>query len=694
MELKSRPKGDIFLPDGEFQSIEKRLSQAADDTRIVIFQSFDYRTRVGPFLFADVKLIPLGPRAIASALSAAGFSHVRVVLQQWTPNVRPSTTLLDGEPPEVVLISGMQIHSKEMYALLGDAWTMKERPLLIAGGAKAIYEPAHFFLKKKPQADIVVQGEEYILLELMELLMNVREEGEHLRETFNRVNEEGGLHHILGIMFFHKGKLVNTGTQRLLSNLEELPSPLLGLSLLEPKHKKKTLSPSPLPLNRVSRFGRVLSLITSHGCVETCSYCPIPAYNQRKIRTKSAKALADEIKQLVEETGITTFFGTDDSAFVNKVWLRELTDVLVETKIEKGRHAGRSVGSVISYATEGTLRSIVHDKGILPKMRSAGFKAIWFGIEDLNAELVSKGQSAEKTKEAFLALRAAGISPRPMMIHYDEQPWTRNDGKYGLKETVEYLRDECKATSIQITYITPSIGSRAYDQHYLHGEVLKKVGKMEVEDYLFDGNHVVATKHSSPYSKQQELLKGYRLFYSPKELIKRLFWKKDGVKRMDILNQFGGMIGYLKSRLTMKPWLKDLKTAKLERWDSLPVFSDYTLIDLHDNTVIESISAHNDAITIIIEKNAVLDKIESLKKEFYSIVEGIKAIELTYPKLGDLKEIALARLAELNKVVSEFTKEHYLLLCERIKEFVQSVREIIMHIRNQNIELITTTPSI
>ena len=39
---------------------------------------------------------------MGSALYAAGFRNVRLVLQQWNPNIRPSAARFDGKPPEVL----------------------------------------------------------------------------------------------------------------------------------------------------------------------------------------------------------------------------------------------------------------------------------------------------------------------------------------------------------------------------------------------------------------------------------------------------------------------------------------------------------------------------------------------------------------------------------------------------------------
>jgi len=143
MELPSRAKGDRLLPPGEMTRMRRSLRNLAarQGLATVIVHSFDRRTRRLPFLYADVKMVPAGVRAIGSAMVDAGFSKTRVVLQQWNPNFRPSKARVDGRIPDLFMVSTMHIHSAQYEALIRDACRIdaRERPLIIAGGPKAVY---------------------------------------------------------------------------------------------------------------------------------------------------------------------------------------------------------------------------------------------------------------------------------------------------------------------------------------------------------------------------------------------------------------------------------------------------------------------------------------------------------------------------------------------------------------------------
>ena len=85
--------------------------------------------------------------------------------------------------------------------------------------------------------------------------------------------------------------LVNTGVQRLVQDLDELPLPLEAMGLFEPPHGHATLCPQPVPAERIGRYAKILAMVTTHGCQFHCSYCPIPGYNQFK---PSATAVRNE----------------------------------------------------------------------------------------------------------------------------------------------------------------------------------------------------------------------------------------------------------------------------------------------------------------------------------------------------------------------------------------------------------------
>jgi radical SAM superfamily enzyme YgiQ (UPF0313 family) len=584
MELPSRPKQDRYTRPGEYGELEARLRRhpAAAQIPTLVAYAFDFRTRLGPYLFTDMKLITAGPRAIAAALYNAGFTRTRVVLRQWNRNFRVSEARMDGAIPELLLVSSMQIHSASAYEMIVDAHRLGEaRPFILAGGAKAIYEPWDFFglgPDGRCNADVVVTGEEFVALQLLDRLMEFRAGGEHLRKTFHRLRRSGLLDDIPGLVFHEgdenaplpahernqSGRLIDTGIQRLVQNLDELPDGMLGLTLLEPPHRRRTLSRRPIPVHKLRKYASIISVVTTHGCKFHCPYCPIPAYNQFTFRFKSPESVQSEISRMAERTGIHQFFSTDDNFFNSRDTVEDIF-----TAMARGTVHGKPFRDKIFFGTEATEFDVYKNQDLLPLCRAGGLRAIWFGIEDMTAELVKKGQSPEKTKKLFEILNQHGICPMSMMMHHDGQPLASRGNLYGLLNQVNFLR-RSGSVSVQVTILTPSVGSKGYEEPYEKGMVIGEAGGHKVEDHHYDGNHCIATDDSKPWRKQMNIYLAYASFYNPLNFVRTILNWKDPVWSMRLLYQVYGMAGVVKSLVTGWSWLRGLWRGPVKKMAGLP----------------------------------------------------------------------------------------------------------------------------
>lgn len=577
MELPRRNKDDLYLTDGAMRDVigELRGMRAAHELRIGIVYAFDFRTRMLPYWYADKRMAPCSVRTLGDVLDAAGFRHIRIVLQQWTPNFRPSRAVLDGEPLDLLLVSAMQVHAEPAYDLIRDAHRLGEsRPLILAGGPKAIYEPTDFLeLGPAPGvgADCVMTGESFVLLEFMHRLLEHLQGREGLRAAFRHAVVKGALRQIPGLVYLspdRAGKMpvaVNTGIQRLLRNLDEMPMPDAGYRMLERPHRGQGLKPEPLAARKVKKRSIVASVIVTQGCKFNCSFCPIPAVNQRTWRYKSPERLAAEIKHIYERFGITSFFGTDDNFFNN----RESVEVLM-TALANTSTGGRPLGRVIKFYTEATQFDVYRNRDLLPLCREAGLRGIWFGIEDLTAELINKGQDAGRTADLFAQLTNLGIQPMAMLIHNDAQPRQSPRGDLsGLLNQARYLF-RAGAVSYQCTYLGPAVGTRDFEPAAESRTIYQTVGGQPVPQAFQDGNHVVASGNPSPWERQINILRAYATFYNPLSMLKSLL----GIHKGPILAhrlgyQLIGHIGLLMTAPKMLGWARRLKRGPIVPWDGL-----------------------------------------------------------------------------------------------------------------------------
>ncbi len=574
MELPKRPRGEEFARPGLYRELEAQVRNRAEklDISIAYFYAFDYRTRMLPFMFFDKALIPGSAMAIGAALRSAGFENTRLILQQWSPNIRPSQVGLGGKPPEILFVSSMQINSAAAYELVRDAWTLgANRPLILAGGAKAIYEPWDYFALSEDGevgADCVCTGEELVFIELLDRVLEHKAASETMLQAFDRTRREGLLEDIPGLVFRgDRGDgppalLVNTGPQRLVRDLDEPPSVALAMDLFEGRNRKRTVSPRPVLAERLRRHAGAFPLVITKGCKFRCSYCPIPGFNQFTFRMKSPERLIEEIKQLSDRTGIYRFFSTDDNFFNSRQVLEKLLPALASADL------GGRFGDHLGWATEGTEFDILKNRDLIPLAREAKLRMIWFGLEDMTAELVRKGQTPEKTDDLMRLLIANHIGPMPMLIHHDGQPLWSSSGLYGIINQVRTLR-RLGALSMQVSYLMPSVGTKSVEQLHEKGMVMKQVGAQQVEDRRFDGNHCVASNEKSPWRKQLNVLLSYGYFYNPFNLIRDLF-RRDKFWHDRVLLQMIGNLSFWGSLKNHLSWIIRLARGPIVKAKEVP----------------------------------------------------------------------------------------------------------------------------
>lgn len=577
MEIPARAAGDRLVRPGEMVELRARVRRLASRgvaASAVVVCAYDHRTRMLPFLYADTWMAPAGPVAVGSALADAGFRETRVVLQQWSPRIRPSRMRLDGRLPDVLLVSSLQIHSAACEALLRDACRIEpaRRPLIVAGGPKVIYEPWSVFSADPADAwgaDVAVTGEEYVLLGLLEAVLSARGSGESLRDAFRRARDGGLLDGICGLVYGPgpdgaPRELVHTGTQRLVGRLEELPDPALGLRRLEPPSGRADLSRRPLPVGEVRRHSPIASLAVTFGCRFSCPYCPIPAYNQRLHRIKSGAQTAAEMARLHREFGFGYFSLVGGNFFNDPARALEICESLA-----CAASAGRPLRSSIRWGTEATVCDALRVRDHLSLVRRAGLHALWMGVEDMTGSLVRKGQTVAATLELFEALREHDIFPMPMVMHHDGQPLYSPGRPDGLLNQVRLLR-KAGAIDVQVLMTTPAPGSRIHEPSFRAGRVYRSVAGRAVEPRHFSDMYVIASNHPRPWRKQLNVLAAYLYFFNPLHLLAAMVRPRGRPRYAEAGLQLLGMAGLWPTIRALLDWALRLKRGPIRRHTAPP----------------------------------------------------------------------------------------------------------------------------
>lgn len=575
MELPQRKGEDRFLPPGRYRSLEQSLRSKTQlaQVRSLIVSAFDRRTRMLPFVHIDWYMVPCGPRSIAGALHDAGLQHTRLVYQLWNPKVRPSRAKIGGGDIDMLLVSSMQIHSLPSYRLIEDAWTMGQgRPLIIAGGPKACYEPFDYFglgADRQIGADVVVTGEEPVLLELLAVLADFGAGRGTMPAAFDRARQAGALREIPGLVYSLDGRhdgqnLINTGVQRLMRDLDDLPMPTSGFRTLEAPHRRAALAKEPAGLANACRPPMIATLLVTRGCKFTCHYCPIPAYNQRSFRRKSPERVIDEFIDCRRHMNTRYFFGADDNFFNSRKFAREILQAMASTRI-----GGEPFRRHIRFSTESTVIDLYKNRDLLPLAKDASISNIWLGVEDLAARLIDKGQAPGMTEELFADMIANQIRPMVMLMCYEGQPLHSPGQLAGLIDQVRFLF-KAGAVSLQCTVAMPALGSKLVNEVVTGGLLYERVGGRCLADSQKDGNHVVASECSDPWRMQINLLRGYAAFYNPFNLLRALAVGKEPFGRRRFHYQLWGMVALARTAWRLKGHIWRLWRGPILRLDGWP----------------------------------------------------------------------------------------------------------------------------
>jgi anaerobic magnesium-protoporphyrin IX monomethyl ester cyclase len=318
------------------------------------------------------KLPPLGLSYVAGALEKAGFQVEMLDNYMLNKPIDEVKQLVKGLNPGIV---GITCGSATYRRCLETAQAVKETlPTckVVVGGWHASYLPDS--LLEKPEVDFVVMGEgERAMVEL----------ARHITTS----NDEAGLATIAGVGYKHDGALAKNAP-RFIENMDEIPFParhLLPMHLYD--RTIEFLSARPADVMNISR-----------GCPFSCAFCETKKLWGNACRMFSPARVMDEINYMVEKFGTRGIYFINDNFTIKKGGTVQLCDML--------RKSGLDLEWVCDTRTD------LVTKELLEKMRDAGCKAIWFGVESGSQRIlksINRTITLEQTENAFRLCKQVSI---------------------------------------------------------------------------------------------------------------------------------------------------------------------------------------------------------------------------------------------------------------------------------------------
>ncbi len=301
--------------------------------------------------------------------------------------------------------------------------------LTVVGGPHVTVVPVEF-LEEAKNVDIVVVGEgEYTMLDIIRFF-----------EGHKKISE------VLGIAYRKDDKVVLNPPRPLIKNLDELPYPAYHLVEME-----QYLNPKEIDYR--SFKGRAISMITSRGCPFNCSFCAVHLHMGKMFRANSVDYVVNHIEHVVNKYRVKTIFFEDDNLTFDLKRIEAICDKIIEKGIS------------VDWETPNGIRADYLTLNLLKKMKRAGCKSVFFGIEsgdqfvldriiDKKFKLSNVVKVAKLCKEIGLKTGAFYIIGFP------------GEKKENMEKTIELalrLKKEFDV-GMHLFFATPSYGTRLYEE--------------------------------------------------------------------------------------------------------------------------------------------------------------------------------------------------------------------------------------
>ena len=368
--------------------------------------------------------------------------------------------------------------------------------VLTSGFTCNVYTCARAFeIAKKVNRDIVtVAGgihfstlPEESLIEFPEIDYIIRGEGEiTLVELIKKLNNGGKIEKINGLSYKKSGKIINTQTRPLITNLDKLPFP--AYHLVEDNIKKYHFS------MMAGKKTCYMILEGARGCDHRCSFCTQWHHWGGCWRSKSIKRIADEIEFLNETYGGVFLWLTDDHFKIN----------IRGNKLYNELRKRRCKDDIMLFLQART-DDVAKNPDLVKKLREIGTYWIMCGVETPLEETLKEYKKETKKEDAYKAMNI--LKNNDIFSHAMFVIGSRKDTNDSIEQLIRFSLDIEPDFAIY-TALTPFPGT-------IYHKIALKNGWIEDKNYAnYDMAHaIMPTEKLTRKEVQMELLRCYQNFY-------------------------------------------------------------------------------------------------------------------------------------------------------------------------------------
>jgi len=414
-------------------------------------------------------LPPLGIAYIASYLEKKGM-YVRIIDGMVeNKNVDEIAKLTKGfDVIGITSITFFALRAHEQAAAIKKLYPNK---IIIMGGPHPSVVPEEVLQDKN--VDIVVIGEGEITT--YELLNSIEKNGTKKLDEIN------------GIAYKKDGKVKITKSRELIRNLDELPFPARHLLKME-KYYTSDVRCKNHP---------ALSIMSSRGCPNDCSYCSNDIMFRRFWRAHSAEYVVNEIEELINKYGAKEITFWDDNFMVNNQRVFEICRIIKERDIKIPIEASGRVDNV--------------SLPLLQEMKKVGFYFLGFGVESGSERIlkdVNKNITKQQIRNTFAFCKKVGIISRGyFMLGFI------GETEKEMFETINFAK-ELDPDYATFTLLTPLPRTKDFKRAQQEGIFDKDYYKKEIYSEINFPKHPPYTPKGFTEKRLMEIHKrAYKEFY-------------------------------------------------------------------------------------------------------------------------------------------------------------------------------------
>jgi radical SAM superfamily enzyme YgiQ (UPF0313 family) len=412
---------------------------------------------------------PLGLGYIASVLEQEGHSVKILDASLEGKDTKGVLAEIDVYKPKVVgttVLTLLYAQAKEIVRQVREEFP---QIITIAGGPHVTVLPEETLRDMEPHYIVVGEGEVTVL------------------ELLRAMESQRSAENIIGVGSI-KDSIVKLNRRRdFIADLDALPFPARHLM----KIKKYGGA-------RSTRISLHTPILASRGCPFNCGFCCNASLWQRRYRQRSPQNVVKEMVHIYDSFGIKDIQFIDDLFTVNKIWVKEICQEIVDTGI------GFTWGCLARVDTL--------DRETMEVMKSSGCRALEIGVEsgsELILENMNKGITIPQVIKAFQWAKELNLMRHAFfMIGYI------GETEDTVKQTID-LAKKLSPSSVVFNIATPLPGTD------FHKEAVSK--KLIINDnwgdYDCERKAVSRTEALSGKDLLKLQVKAYIAFYLRKEFL-------------------------------------------------------------------------------------------------------------------------------------------------------------------------------